>query len=100
MLVRRVNEVEEIRRDGQRQLVVGQLRPGAFLRRQRGHQVFELCQRTDAVLELPTPVVPVGLGNVAPETAPRRMELFEPLKSLACRRLLAARGCGVTVHVW
>ena len=89
ILIRRVNQVEEIRRDGQRQLVVGQLRAGEFLRRQRRHQPLKLLDRGDAVLELPVPVVPVGIGNVGPKTPPRRAELLERLRQPTRWRLLA-----------
>ena len=82
MFIRRINEVEKIGRDGERELVVGEFRAGVLFRCERGHQTLQLFQRRDAVLELPVPVVPVGIGNVVPEAAPGRMELFEKLESL------------------
>ena len=77
MLIRGINQVEEIRRDGESELVIRQLGPGVFLRGERRHQAHQLFQRGDPVLELPAPVVPVGVGHVGPETASRRDELLE-----------------------
>src|ERR1035441_4699872 len=59
VLVGGVDEVEEVGRDGQCQLVIGQRGAGDFLRRERGHQALELLYGGDAVLELPLPVGPV-----------------------------------------
>jgi len=53
MLVQRVNEIEKIRRDGERELVVRQFRAGEFLRRERGHEALQLLRRGDAMFELP-----------------------------------------------
>lgn len=68
MFIRRIDQVEKIGRDGERQLVIGQLRAGVFLRRQRGHQPRQLFEPGDAVLKLPVPVVPIRVGNIVPET--------------------------------
>ena len=69
MLVGGVNQVEKVRRDGQRELVICEFCAGKFLRRERGHQALQLLGRRDAMFELPTPVLPVGVRNVMPETA-------------------------------
>ena len=65
VLVRRIDQVEEIRRDGQGQLVVGEARARPLLRREGRHQPLQLLQRGDPVLELPVPVVPVGIRNIS-----------------------------------
>jgi hypothetical protein len=91
MLIRRVNQVEKIRRDGQRELVVRQFRAGEFLRRERGHQPLQLLRRGDAVFELPAPVVPVGIGNIVPEAAAGGVEFLQRLESVVRWRLPAIR---------
>ena len=91
MLIRRVNQVEKIRRDGQREPGVRELRAGEFLRRERGHQPPQLFRRRYPVFELPAPVVPVGVGNIMPETAPGGVEFLQKLELVACWRLLATR---------
>ena len=83
MFVRRINQVEKIRRDGQRELVVGQFCAGEFLRRERGHQSLQLLRRGDAVFELPAPVVPVGIGNVVPEAAAGGVKFLQKSDSVA-----------------
>ena len=80
VFVRRVNQVKEVGRDGQRQLMVGQLRAGDFLRRERRHQPLELLDSHNPVLELPVPVVPVLIQHIGPKTPPRRAELLESLR--------------------
>ncbi len=77
ILVRRINQVEEIGRDGQRELVVGQFRAGIFLRRQRRHQPLQLFEGRDSMLELPVPVVPIRVGNVAPKSPAGGVKLLE-----------------------
>ena len=72
ILVRRINQIEKIGRDAQRQLVVGQLRAGQFLGRQRGQQRLQLFHRGDPVFHLPAPVVPVGLPEPRAKTPARR----------------------------
>ena len=89
VLVGRVNEIEEVRRDGQRQLVIGQRRPGDFLRRQRRHQPLKLFDRRNAVFELPMPIIPVGIGHVGPKPPPRRAELLERFRQATRWRLFA-----------
>ena len=61
VFIRRINQVEKARRDGQGQFRVGQFGAGIFLRRERWHQPLELFERSDAVFELPAPVVPVSV---------------------------------------
>ena len=68
VFIRRINQVEKIRRDAERELVVRELRARQFLRRERGQEFLQLLDRGDAVLQLPVPVVPVGVRNVVPET--------------------------------
>ncbi len=80
IFVRRVNEVEEVGGDGQREFGVGQERAGAFLGGERGHEALELLDRGDAVLELPAPVIPILVGNVAPEAAAGGTKLFEGIQ--------------------
>src|ERR1051325_8192961 len=82
MFVRRINQIEKIRRDAERKFVIGEARAGDFLRRERGHQAFELFPRTDAVLELPAPVIPIAVRHVAPEATTGGTELFQKLRSL------------------
>ena len=89
MLVRRVNEVEEEGCDGEREFGFGELRAGEFLGREGGHQALELFERGDAVFELPMPVVPVGVGNIAPEAAPGGCELFQGVQGGGVRAAVA-----------
>ena len=77
ILVRRIDEVEKIRRDGEGQLGVGEPGTGFFFGREGGEEFPQLFQRGDAVLELPAVVVPVRVGDVAPEAAPSGVELFQ-----------------------
>ena len=72
-------------------LCVREFRAGKFLRRERGHQSLQLLRRGDAVFQLPAPVVPVGVGNVVPETASGGVEFFQSLKTVTRWRLLAIR---------
>ena len=90
-LVRRVNEVEKIRRDGERELVVGEFCARMFLRRERGQKLLQLLDRGDAVLHLPAPVVPVGVGNVMPETPSGGFESLQRFGPVVRRRLLTAQ---------
>ena len=83
IFIRRINQVEKIRRDGQREFGVREFRAGKFLRRERGHQPLQLFRRGDAVFELPAPVVPVGVGNVMPETAAGGVKFLQKLESVA-----------------
>ncbi len=82
VLIHRIDQVEKIRRDGQRKLVVCEFRAGELLRRERGHQALQLFRRRDAVFELPAPVVPLGIRNVAPEAAPGGAKLLQTLESV------------------
>ena len=77
MFVRRINQVEEIRRDGQCEFGVRQFRAGKFLRRERGQESLQLLRRCDAVFELPAPVIPIGVGNIVPEAAPGGVKFLE-----------------------
>ena len=77
VFVRRVDQVEKVRRDGEGQFMVGQSGARVFLRRQRRHQPPELFERRDAVFELPAPVVPVSVRHVRPEAAPGGFEFFQ-----------------------
>jgi len=90
--VRRINQVEEIRRDGQRQLRVGELAAGEFLRRERGHQLLQLFDGGDAMFELPAPVVPVGVSHFRPKAASGRFEFFQRTE-LTTRGWLVATAC-------
>src|SRR5439155_24018164 len=87
--VRRINQVEEIRRDGQRQLRVGELAAGEFLRRERGHQLLKPLDGGDAMSELPAPVVPVGFQHIRPKAASDRFEFFQRTELTTRGRLLA-----------
>ena len=62
-----IDQVEKIWRDRERELLVGVRTPGFLVRRER-HQLLQLLDRGDAVLELPRPVLPIALGNVLPES--------------------------------
>ena len=66
-----VDQGEVVRRDGE--LVLGlQGADGFQLLRGEGEQVAELADGADGVLRLPAPVVPLVVGDVAPErVAPR-----------------------------
>jgi len=96
--VRGINQVEEVRRDGQRQLVVGKCRPGVLLGAQAGHQPLQLLHRRDPVLQLPVPVIPVRVGNVPPIATPCRPK-FSKLRVEVCwRRLLVLAPLWFNVH--
>jgi len=60
-----VNEVEEVRRDGEREFLAGQQDAFAFLGRKR-QQRLQRLQRGDAMTELPAPIVPVRGRDVRP----------------------------------
>ena len=64
-----VNEVEEVWRDGEGQLLPGEQYTFAFLgcKRQEDFQRFYRC---DAMTELPAPVVPVRWRDVRPQPLP------------------------------
>ncbi len=85
ILVRRIDQVEEVRRDGQRELGIGQLRAGVFLRRQGGHQFLKLRQGGDTMFKLPLPTIPIRRRRLAPKAASGRMELFEFVKLFTIR---------------
>ena len=91
IFIGRVNQIEEIRGDTQRQLVVGEGGPGEFLGRERGQEPLQLLNGGDAMLELPAPVIPVGVGNVVPETATGRTELFQQLGLVRAGRFVGRR---------
>ena len=61
-----VDEVEKIRRDRERKLLVGEEATG-FLGRRECHMPLELLHRRDAVLQLPSPVAPIGFRHVLPK---------------------------------
>jgi hypothetical protein len=82
MLVHRVNEIEKIRRDGEREFVVRQFRAGEFLGRERGHQPLQLLRRGDAMFELPAPIVPISVGNIAPKAATGGVKFLQALESV------------------
>ena len=68
----RVDEGEVVGRDGE--LVLGfQGADGLEFLRDEGKQVAELADGADGVLRLPAPVVPVMLGDVAPERMAARL---------------------------
>src|ERR1035438_2920209 len=98
MLIHRVNEIEKIRRDGEREFVVRQFRAGEFLRRERGHQALQLLRRGDAMFKLPMPVVPIGIGNIAPKAAAGGVEFLQKLESVVRWRLPALRLRIVILH--
>jgi hypothetical protein len=50
IFIRRINQIEKIRRDAERQLGVREFGAGEFLRRERGQKRFELLDVRDAVL--------------------------------------------------
>ena len=75
-----VDQVEKVGRNAQGQLFIGQEGSGVFLRRQRWQQPLQLFQRSDAVFELPPPIVPIRFADIGPETPSGRMEFFEGLK--------------------
>jgi len=62
-----VDQVEEIRRDRQRQLLVRVVAAGLLVVRER-HVALELLPGRYAVLQLPDPVSPLGLGDVLPKS--------------------------------
>ena len=67
MRVVRINEIEKMRRDGERKFVTGQNNPGALFGRE-GNLLFELLQVGDPVFQLPFPVVPEFGSDIGPET--------------------------------
>ena len=89
MLIRRIDQVEKVRRDAQCQLVVRQPGPGQFLRRERGQQRLELLHRGDAVLQLPAPVIPLRRRDIRPETATGGTESFEGRSGRGTGRLVS-----------
>jgi len=44
VFIRRIDQVEEVRRDAQGQLVIGQFGPGEFLRGEVGHEPLKLLR--------------------------------------------------------
>ena len=62
--------------------------------------VAQLLETRDAVLELPLPVVPIGLGNVLPEAPSGRVKFLERMETVTRWRLVVGRswGSGVAVH--
>ena len=99
VFVRGIDQVEKVRRDGERELVIREFRAGIFLGRQRRHQPMQLLERGNAVLELPVPVVPVRIRNVAPEAPAGGMKFFESLECATRRRLFPVFPRSITVHV-
>jgi len=77
IFIGRIDKIEKVWRDGQSQLVIGQPRACIFLGRERRHEALQLLDVGDPMLKLPTPIVPVRFGNVAPEATARRTELFK-----------------------
>ena len=61
-----IDEIEEMRRDRHGQLGIGQTCPFGFFIREIRNMLLQLLQRTDAVFELPAPVIPIGVGHTAP----------------------------------
>src|SRR5438445_13843970 len=62
-----VDQVEKIRRDRQCELVPGKSDASALLGRER-HVTLQLVEGRDAVLQLPTPVLPICCRDVLPMT--------------------------------
>lgn len=76
ILVRGIDQVEKIGSNSQRQFVIGQFRAGEFLRCERRHEPLELLGGGNAMFQLPMPIIPLGFGDTAPETAPGGAELL------------------------
>ena len=91
MFIRWINQVEEIGCDREREFVIGQLGAGILLGGERRHQPLELFERGDAVLELPSPVIPVGIGNPVPETPSGRVKFFKGVAPGSRWRLILSR---------
>ena len=81
ILVARVNKIEEIGRDGQGQFVMlARTVPSNSSGRQRGQEALQFLQRRNAVLKLPLPIIPIGIGDIAPEASAGRMEFFQAME--------------------
>ena len=71
-----LDQVEKMRRDGERELVAGKQHSGALFIGEN-EMLLELRQRRDAVLELPFPIVPEFRRDTVREISGRmRNELF------------------------
>ena len=77
-----VNECEIVRGDGHGQLGVGQLRALNFGLGKIRDVFLQLLQRGDTVLELPTPVGPVFIGNLIPQSFAGSVEHFQFLQNV------------------
>src|SRR5262249_5306365 len=92
ILVRGVDEIEKVWSNRERQSVIGERGAGVFLGRKGRHQALKLLHAGNSMLQLPTPVVPLRLRNVAPETTARGSKLFEGFEATWRWRLLATFG--------
>src|SRR6185436_300869 len=90
VLIRRIDQIEKVRRDGKRQPLIGKGCPRVFLRRERRHVALELLDTGDAVFKLPFPIVPIAFGYILPKTATGGVKLFERVEGATRWRLLAA----------
>lgn len=74
MLVAGVDEVEKVRGDGHGELGSRQDGPSPFGGGEIGNETFELLEGGDAVLELPAPIIPVGVRHFRPCAAASGLE--------------------------
>src|SRR5690348_12735041 len=77
IFISRIDQVEKVWRDSERELVVGQSCAGKLLWCESRHEALKLLDGGDPMLKLPAPVVPIRIGNTAPKTAAGGTELFE-----------------------
>src|ERR1051326_6466907 len=87
IFIRRIDEVEEVGSDGQRQFCVGQDRACPLLGGEGRHEPFKLVERNDAVFELPTPVVPLVIRHIVPKSTSGGSKLFKEVEPWTWWRL-------------
>jgi hypothetical protein len=77
IFIGRVDEIEEVRRDGHGQLGIGEDGSSSFLGGEGRKKFFELLDGGYPVLELPLPVVPLVIGNMGPKATSGGFEFLE-----------------------
>ena len=92
ILIARINEIEKIRRDRQRELFIREQRSRVFLGSQRGKELLQLRECRDSVLQLPTPIIPIGVTDIAPKAFARGSEFFQGIKFCGVGFILRRRG--------
>ena len=83
----RINEIEVVWGNGHRQLGVGKACAVGFPPRKIGQMFTQLLKRGDTVLQLPSPVVPVGVRHLCPCATIGRAKPLQPSQQIG--RLIA-----------